>query len=99
MEHLQRLWRDIQRGENVDLYVTVVAAIVLAILSIAGVASQSWIAPLTLVILALLAYSMLGNRHQIDKAYQQLTQTVEGVLRQKWPGDDLYEDLKKRRNC
>jgi hypothetical protein len=95
MKHLRRLWNDIKRGENVDLYITVFAAIILAVLSILGIASETWLAPLTLVVLALLAYSMLGNRYQIAEAYQQLTQTAEGLLQQHWPDDKLSEDIKR----
>jgi hypothetical protein len=95
MKNLQRLWNDIKRGENIDLYITVFAAIVLAILSIIGIASQTWIAPLTLVVLALLAYSMLGNRYQITEAYQQITQSADGLLQQHWPDENLREDIKR----
>lgn len=98
MKRIESMLRDIQRGENVELYVTLIAAIVLSVLTVIGVTPAEWIAPLTLVVLAALAYSMLGNRYQIERAYEQITETTEGVLLQKWPGEELKRDVEKATN-
>ena len=84
---LQSVWEDIRRGENIDLYVTVVVAIALAALNIAGVAPPNWIAPLNLAVLALLAVATLGNRHRLEGILKQITQSTESVLLEKFPAD------------
>lgn len=71
---LKRVWKDISQGENIDLYVTVIVAIVLVILNIAGVAPPSWLGSITLGVLALLAITSLGNRYRLDQAVERLTQ-------------------------
>ncbi len=48
MKILQSIWADIRRGENIDLYITVVIAIGLVILNIFGVTTEKITAPVTL---------------------------------------------------
>lgn len=91
MKQVQYVWRDIKQGENIDLYITMVSGVILAVLNIIGITSQSWIMSLTLTVLALLAYGMLGNRHQM----QELTQTAEKVFQEKWPDDNLNKDIRE----
>lgn len=66
---LKHIWSDIQQGENIDLYVTVVIAITLALLSIVGIAPQSLIEPITITVLALFAISLMDD---LDRAVQDL---------------------------
>jgi hypothetical protein len=61
----KRIWNDISRGENIDFYLTVVAALVLATLSLMGADVSNWLTPVTLAILALLAVSNLVNRDRL----------------------------------
>jgi hypothetical protein len=73
MKLLNKFWDEIKRGENIDLYLTVVASIILVILNLTGFASQSLVAPLTLAVLGLLAISNLGNRYQIQSLIEKLS--------------------------
>jgi len=95
MQLLQRIWQDIRQGENIDLYITVVVSIALSVLNVAGIASQFWIAPLNLGILALLAFAILGNRHRLEAILQRMTGT-EGLLVINFP-DDMHSNLEKSR--
>jgi len=81
MKLLQRIWDDVQRGENIDLYLTVIAAIGLAALNILGFAPQALIAPITLAVLGLIAVSNLSNRYYIEEQFQKLTGSSTSVLR------------------
>ena len=74
MQALKRIWQDVRRGENIGEYVTIIAAISLAILDLLGIVPPDWIAPLTLAVLGLLAAGMLGNRHKIEHGLQQLAE-------------------------
>lgn len=70
MQMLRRIWEDVRRGENIDLYLTVGVAIVLALLNVLGFAPQSLIAPVTLAVLGLLAINSLVNRRKIEVTLQ-----------------------------
>lgn len=92
MKTLQRIWQEVRRGENIDLYVTVTVAIVLAALSITGIAPQAWIAPLSLAVLALLAAAILGNRYRLERMSEWLMQGTDSVLLDRFPRD-IYESV------
>ncbi|HJZ45654.1 MAG TPA: hypothetical protein VKE41_00765 [Roseiflexaceae bacterium] len=70
MRTLHRVWQNVRRGEHIDLYLTVVAAIVFVALNLFGVDVGRWMAPITLGALGLLATSLLGTRHHIDQQLQ-----------------------------
>jgi len=80
MQILERIWDDFRSGENIDLYVTVIVAIGLAILNVVGIAPQTHLAPITLAVLGLLAITSLGNRYRIERLLQG----------QSWSIDDFY---------
>ncbi len=79
MRTLQRIWDDIRRGENIDLYATVCAAIGLVILNLIGIASTTWIAQITLAVLGLIAISTIGNRYRIEEVLKHLTSSAFGA--------------------
>jgi hypothetical protein len=91
---LQQIWEDIRQGESIDLYVTVVVAIVLAVLNTAGVAPPTWMTPLNLAVLALLAIATLGNRHRLERVLKRMTEGTDGVLLDKFP-PDTYRNVEK----
>jgi hypothetical protein len=72
MNLFQQAWRDLRSGENIDLYLTIVASLVLVGLNLLGLASDAWIAPLTLTVLALLAIGLLVTRHHISRQLRNL---------------------------
>jgi len=86
-EWLRRIWDDVRKGENIDLYVTVFAALVLAVLNIVGITSAEWIAPITLAVLGLLAVATLGNRYRIEKVLQEIKSPSREVLFEEFPED------------
>ena len=85
MKYLRRAWNDIRRGENIDLYVTVLAAIVLSSLSILAITPVTWVAPITLAVLSLLAISAVGNRHRTEEVLEKLSSTPDSVFIQEYP--------------
>ena len=80
MRFLQRVWDDIKKGENVDLYVTVVVALGLALLNLVGLAPQNWLAPITLAVLGLLAISTLGSRYHFEELSRKIMQSGDVFL-------------------
>lgn len=93
MAILHRVWQDIRKGENIDLYATVLVAFLIVILNIFGVA-QNLVAPLTLALLGLLAVALLGNRYQVEKLAAELKQPERELFRQKYPAT-LEQDLQR----
>ncbi len=70
---LEQVWNDIRHGENIDLYVTLVVAISLPVLSFSGTPQAStWITSLTPAVLALLAVSLLVNRRKMEASQQAM---------------------------
>lgn len=76
MKFLNNIWKDIKRGENIDLYITVVFAIVLACLNLVGLASPNLLDSVLLAILGLLAFSSLGTRHYIEYSLKGLSKEM-----------------------
>jgi hypothetical protein len=98
MQTLRHIWEDIRHGENIDLYITVLFAILLAILVIIGVESPKWLTSLNLTLLALLAVSILGIRQQLEKINVALTQTSNGFLQKEWSKQEVDKELKEAEN-
>ena len=92
MKILRHFWEDIRQGENIDLYTTVSIAILLAALNLVGIAPETWIAPINLAVLALLAISVLGNRYRLETILQKMNQSAEGFLLKEYP-DRYVSDL------
>jgi hypothetical protein len=76
MKYIKMVWNDIRKGENIDLYLTVILAISLTILSLVGFASNSLLPPLTLAVLALLSIASLVNRHQTNTLFERLEKII-----------------------
>jgi len=66
MRFLKRAWQEIRRGENIDLYATIVVAFVVVVLGLVGIVGPAVLTSLTLATLAALAFSTLGNRHRLE---------------------------------
>ena len=85
MQGFQHIWRDIKRGENLDLYVTIFVAVSLVVFNVVGNVSQPLIDSLTLTILALLATVLLGNRHRLEAIHRSLTMAGRRLLLTQFP--------------
>jgi hypothetical protein len=69
MGTFERLLQDFRRGENIDLYVTIVAALALAILNVLGVVPVASLTALVLTLLGLLFVAQLTNRHKLEELH------------------------------
>lgn len=85
MSVLKILWTDVRQGQNLDLYVTLVVAIVFILLSLLGLASVNLIFSSTLAVLVLIVINLLANRHKTEELFKQLMQTSEGLFREEFP--------------
>jgi hypothetical protein len=89
MTVLERIFSDLRRGENIDLYVTLAAALVLVPLNVFGLVPGESIAALILALLGLVSVSLLGNRHRLDEVRNRLAAiSVSGTtLVDEFPSD------------
>lgn len=67
MNILDRILHDIKSGENIDLYVTVVAAVALVTMNVFGIVPAASLYPTVLAFLGLLSISLLGSRHRLEE--------------------------------
>lgn len=91
---LARIGDDVKRGENIDLYLAVLAAVVLVGLNVVGVGAwtTTWVITMNLAVLALIAVSLLGNRHRLERIEEKLDQSPDKVFLQKYP-DSVWADV------
>jgi hypothetical protein len=82
---IKQIWVDIKQGENIDLYLTVIVALVLACLNVFGI-GQSMIGSITLAVLALLAFSSLVNRRKLEETAERIS-CNQDILLEKFPED------------
>lgn len=75
MKLLRRIAAEVRRGENIDAYLTIVAAVVIAVLNLAGVFPAAGLTSLVLAVLALLAVGTLATRAKLEELH---TAVVEG---------------------
>lgn len=91
MKLLRTIWDDLRQGENIDLYLTVVAALAISVLNLMGVAPAALLPAITLGVLALLAITNLVNRHKLDAALQK--QSSAEFFIENYPSN-VTDDLK-----
>jgi hypothetical protein len=81
MKLLMAIWQDVRRGENIDLYVVVAAAFLLAVANIFGAVPQSWLGSVTLAVLGVLAISALRLEHKLpDYSKTRHTKLYDGRI-------------------
>lgn len=64
-----RLFQDFRKGENIDLYLTIVVAIALATLNLLGIVPVTSLTALVLALLGLLFVAQLGTRHKLEELH------------------------------
>lgn len=83
MKFVRRVGQDVRHGDNIDLYVAVVAAVGVAILNVVGAASQALVASVTLAVLAVLATAAVVSRHRLEESVRSLKSEPVPCLRRR----------------
>lgn len=98
MKFYQKIWKDIQAGENIDLYVTILISIVLVSFNLLGFVPTSSLTSINLAVLALVTITILGNRHRIETIKDSVNELInrESFL-QEYP-TSLLTDLEESQN-
>ncbi len=85
MNIVRRIWNDVRRGENIELYISVVFAFAVCILNLLGIAPQPWIASITLACLGILLLSALRNEHHNTELSQKLSDRNDSFFLEEFP--------------
>lgn len=85
MKIIRRIISDIQRGENIDLYLTIPAAFMVGLVNLSGVVKPEVVASLTLIVLGAVATSILGNRYRVESLASKLSPTVANTFVDEFP--------------
>lgn len=91
MPSAEQVLRDLRHRKNLDVYVTIVVAIVVSALSYFDLVPGSKVASLILAILAVLPFNALSTRETIADALEQQGKSGQRFL------DDFPPDLRLRR--
>lgn len=75
----KRVLQDIKRGENLDLYVTIVLSLSVLVASALGLSSPALVNSLILAVLSLVSITLLGNRHRLEQMQNQIS-SKNGVV-------------------
>ena len=73
MKILRKIWDDIRTGQNLDIYVTVILSVVIAIFGVTGKATQEIIFSAILATLALISSGLLVSRHQNEETHKLIS--------------------------
>lgn len=90
---IRRVWSEIRRGENVDVYLTIVVALILSLLNVLGLAPSSIIPAITLAVLALLALASLVSRHKMEDLSEKLSSTTRDGFIEEFDNQLFKNDL------
>lgn len=85
---LKKIWQDIRTGRNLDVFITMLIAVIVAILGVIGVTDQSIISSAILATLALLSVSMLLSRYQ-DEQIKNALLRIENISS---PSQAFFDD-------
>lgn len=104
MQLLYRIWDDVRRGDNIDLYATITVALGLVILNLIGFNQQTLIAPITLAVLGLLSIAILGNRYRVQELLQKMSQMPAGLasgvkIYEHWRAQEVHDILRSAKSA
>ena len=91
---LNQIITDIKQWKNIEAYVFILLAIVIAIFDLFDIAKPNWITSITLVILAMLIYGRIEDRRLMDRLFQYLNSSGNITFLEKYP-DSFDDDIKK----
>jgi len=94
MKIFQRIWGELRRGENIDVYLTIFIAAILSVASITGFyrPPSDTLTSILLGILALLAITNLKGRYAIEKLSEQLSNSAKPPFLEEF-SSTLIEEL------
>jgi hypothetical protein len=103
VKFFQNIWQDVRSGQNIDSYITIFIAVVIAILGITGIADEKIILSAVLATLAMVSTGLLVNRQE-NKRLSDAIANIENLdylsdrfLLQQYDRDELHKRLRTSR--
>jgi hypothetical protein len=93
---MNSIWSEIKRGENIDLYVTVLVSFGLILLNLLNISTEKYSASITIAILGLLAMSSLITRNRIEQISNRVASSRDSFLKGRSQLSPLSERGKDR---
>lgn len=72
IQRIKSIINDIKRGQNIESYIVIMIAVVVAIIDIFNLSEPSWVAEATLAVLSLLAYSNIQSSRTTEELQESL---------------------------
>lgn len=94
MMSINKIWRQLKSGENLDLYFTLFCAIALVILNIIGLVPEKYLTPIILTVLTVILAGLLGIRLRLERISTQIEIPDSYNVNLDFP-KSLETDLKK----
>lgn len=91
---ISQIISDLKQWKNVEAYVFILLAIVIAIFDLFDIARANWITSITLVILAMLIYGRIEDRRLINRLIQYMDSSGNVTFLEKYP-DSFDENIMK----
>lgn len=94
MRIFQRIWEELRQGENLDVYLTVIIAIILSFITLTGLGTPKpeVVTAILLAVLALLAISNLKTRYVTEQVLEKLSLSAKTMFLEEFPAS-LQDDL------
>jgi len=92
LNFLKKVYQDVLEGQNLEVYLTLLVALVLLLLDLFGLVSADVLAAGTLATLALLAYSTLNNRQQMQQL-SQVTAATQAMVEKAVKGEQSADNF------
>src|SRR5947209_1401016 len=73
LKRIKRIGYDIRTRQNIDVYISIVISIIIALLGILGIVNQTVIFSALLAVTAIITYGMLVNRQQNEEVMDVLS--------------------------
>ena len=89
----KQILNDLKQWKNIEAYLFVLLAIIIAIFDLFELAKPNWITSITLVILAMLVLGRLEDRRIIEQLHKHLNSSGNVTFLDKYP-DSFEEDIK-----
>ncbi len=93
MNKMRKVWADIQKGQNIDLLLTIVVSFALVIVNLLGVTSPNLTSSLTLAVLGLIALSSLESRYKSEELLNRIEHAKGSFFQNSFP-PQIKQDIK-----
>lgn len=90
---IEKIVEDLRFGKNIENYIIIVMVFIIIVLDTFNLGNDSWIANVTLAILALIALGRITDANRLDKIDKKISQVNQAKFLQEFP-EELVDDMR-----